>query len=144
MTLYKLIHLHDIDDYIVPDVKNLGFFSSMRNVEDAIAFFASLPGFCHYPNGFIVTEHSLEYARMSKTPYVYEVCISIHDKNWDYEYESAISMHATQKQAMAAKQTWMKLNKTNHAIYHSTLIKQIWIDKRRVDEKSLFWAEGFQ
>ena len=38
MKIYKLVHIHDIDDYIVPDIKHLGYFSDVEKVKNAISF----------------------------------------------------------------------------------------------------------
>ena len=143
MKIYKLVHIHDIDDYIVPDIKHLGYFSDVEKVKNAISFFVSLPGFSSYPNGFVVTSHNISYAKKSKDYFVYELCCSIHDKNWDYEYENVISIHATQKDAKDAKREFKMLNKMENGILNSKLNKDIWIDARRVDEMSVFWNEGF-
>ena len=99
MQLYKLIHIHDIDDFVTPDIKKLGYYTSVEKVEEAIAFFAPLSGFCDYPNGFVVTEHEVSYGSRTSPKAVYELCLSVHDKKWDYEYENTISVHASRKEA---------------------------------------------
>ena len=143
MTLYRLIHIHDIDDYIVPDIKSLGYYTNIENIEDAIAFFVTLPGFCDYPHGFIVSEHELSYFRKNNPLHVYELCFSVHDKNWDYEYENILSIHSTLKSALLSKKKFKEMNKKDNTIFNSTLIKQIWINDVIVDRKSIFWSEGF-
>ena len=143
MKLYKLIHIHDIDDFITPDIKRLGYYTSLEKVEESIAFFVSLSGFCDYPNGFVVTEHEVSYGPHTPKNAVYELCLSVHDKKWDYEYENTISIHSSRKAADDAKRLFKQLNQKDHAIMNCKLIKQIWIDPFYLDEKSEFWSEGF-
>ena len=143
MIVYKLIHIYDVSDYMVPDIKHLGYFSDIDKVQRSISFFASLPGFSSYPTGFVVTSYDINYTKKSNDYFVYELCCSIHDKNWNYEYENVISVHATQKEAKDAKREFKLLNKMENGILNSKLCKDIWIDARHVDEPSTFWNEGF-
>ena len=85
----------------------------------------------------------MDYKVKTVNLYVYELIVSVHDKNWDYEYENLISIHTTSKEASERKRQFILLNKRNNRIFNCKLIKQVWIDRRKVDEKCNFWLEGF-
>ena len=143
MTVFKLIHIHDIDDYATSDVKDLGFFSSAEKAVEAISLFLPLAGFRDYPNGFLISRHDVSFSRKVKDPFVHEVVFSFHDKNWDYEYENVLGIYSTKSDALIAKKEFIELNKRPHAIYSAKLVKQVWINSRKLDEPNRFWAEGF-
>lgn len=60
----------------------LGCFSSAERVAAAIEKYRSIPGFCDYPNGFVVFAHEVE----EHAVLVYLANVYIHDAEYEFEY----------------------------------------------------------
>ena len=65
MKIYELVHMHGAETladgrFHYGDCAMLGCFSSAERVAAAIEKYRSIPGFCDYPNGFVVFAHEVE------------------------------------------------------------------------------------
>lgn len=70
MKIYELVHMHGAETladgrFHYGDCAMLGCFSSAERVAAAIEKYRSIPGFCDYPNGFVVLRTKWKSMRCS-------------------------------------------------------------------------------
>ena len=87
MKIYELVHMHGAETladgrFHYGDCAMLGCFSSAERVAAAIEKYRSIPGFCDYPNGFVVFAHEVE----EHAVLVYLANVYIHDAEYEFEY----------------------------------------------------------
>ena len=86
MKIYELVHMHGAETladgrFHYGDCAMLGCLSSAERVAAAIEKYRSIPGFCDYPNGFVVFAHEVE----EHAVLVYLANVYIHDAEYEFE-----------------------------------------------------------
>lgn len=87
MKIYELVHMHGAETladgrFHYGDCAMLGCFSSAERVAAAIEKYRSIPGFCDYPNGFVVFAHEVE----EHAVLVYLANVYIHDAEYVHKH----------------------------------------------------------
>ena len=90
------------------DCAMLGCFSSAERVAAAIEKYRSIPGFCDYPNGFVVFAHEVE----EHAVLVYLANVYIHDAEYEFEYSRNLGVFKNEGDARLAVEVFRQDNST--------------------------------
>ena len=113
MKIYELVHMHGAETladgrFHYGDCAMLGCFSSAERVAAAIEKYRSIPGFCDYPNGFVVFAHEVE----EHAVLVYLANVYIHDAEYEFEYSRNLGVFKNEGDARLAVEVFRQDNST--------------------------------
>ena len=141
MIVYELIHtyfLYENTPYL--SVKRLGYYSDMQKLQESIAFYGRLPGFCDTPNGFVIKQREI----IGEIPdsCFYEACIYAHTEDFEgYEYEVELGLFFDEKSAHYAVDLFCE---NNDLFLNNTLLQiERLVQKFALNER-YGWVDGFE
>lgn len=147
MNVYKLTHQRHIEYKLhtgewITDNKLIGFFDTRDNAEKAKAAISAKPGFCDFPDDFVIEEYTISEDSLSSV-YLVEHSYYIIDDRIDYTAE--IGVFPTEDAAMLAAKEYEKTSKIPVAT-HSwdedfDIDNYLSVAKYTVGEAD--WQEGF-
>ena len=141
MKIYELVHMHGAETladgrFHSGDCAMLGCFSSAERVAAAIEKYRSIPGFCDYPNGFVVFAHEVE----EHAVLVYLANVYIHDAEYEFEYSRNLGVFKNEGDARLAVEVFRQDNSTRWEA--DGLIVEWSVDQYTLDEMNC--ADGFE
>ena len=119
--------------------KVLGYYSNIKNVQDAILFYSKLPGFCDTPNGFVVKERKI--SGWTPNADFYNAYILVHTEDFeDYDDMIELGLYCDNVSAQDAIRSFC----ANNSLFLSNSLLEIeQIVDRLTINKHYGWIEGF-
>ena len=111
----------------------------MNKIQESIAFYGKLPGFCETLDGFVI--NARDVANMTSGDSIYEASIYAHTEDFeDYEYEEVLGLFPNEKSAQNAVASFCARN----ALFMNNPLLEIeqLVQKYTVNERC-GWVEGF-
>ena len=136
MRIFEVIHVHDVADDDIPDIKSLGYFSKYENACAVINHRKTVVGFEDYPNGFIIIPHDID----EEVKNIYVLWLAVHDEEYQYDFERTIGLYTSMEAAEKAKQEFCKFNASH--ILKCKLVVEVNIDEATIDADNS-WLFGF-
>lgn len=138
MKVYKLMHiLYRWKDEVVVSPKDLGFYRSLKNAQDAIAYYNTCLGFRDNKDGYSITCHDIIGDVFDDT--FYEVMAHFHDPDYDTEHTEYLGLFGDYNKAESVLAEYCNNNKSIFQI--DGLDAEKIIGKCIIDKK--YWEEGF-
>ena len=141
MTVFELLHTYYIfKDDAYYSLRALGFYRTRTDVDEAIAFYRTVVGYCDSPNAFTVRRRTV-YGEV-QNDIVYEAMVYAHTDYYDdYEYTAELGLYASEVDAQSAV---LQFRNENAIFYQSESvgieIEEI-VNKWRINERAC--QEGF-
>lgn len=140
MIVYELLHTYFLcNNRPCLSYKRLGYYSDMNKIQESIAFYGKLPGFCETLDGFVI--NARDVANMTSGDSFYEASIYAHTEDFeDYEYEEVLGLFPNEKSAQNAVASFCARN----ALFMNNPLLEIeqLVQKYTVNERC-GWIEGF-
>lgn len=141
MKIYELVHMHGAETladgrFHYGDCAMLGCFSSAERVAAAIEKYRCIPGFCDYPNGFVVFAHEVE----EHAVLVYLANVYIHDAEYEFEYSRNLGVFKNEGDARLAVEVFRQDNSTRWEV--DGLIVEWSVGQYTLDEMNC--TDGFE
>lgn len=130
MEFFHLLHIYEGSA-----AKDLGYFSSLPNIQKAKERLNEKPGFSNYQDGYIVIRRSSPCA-CEGAPF-FEAIVYYHSIDFSTEYSSSLGYYGTEQEAQCAIADFEAANTSNVP----DMIRELIVNK--CDLNKLLWAEGF-
>ena len=138
MIVHQLTHFfHRVKGHLVFEPLVLGFYSSVDNVQKAVQYYISKPGFCDNTKAFSVRQ--LEVKGAFEGPGIFEVIVYFHTD--DYEYEYTVELGLFGNEALAYEALTIFVHENRHLFDIEDLIVEKIVNYCILDQRE--WAEGF-
>lgn len=136
MIVYELTHVfqnHGSEMVCAP--KGLGFFPSLEGAEQVMADYRRLPGFCSFPDGFVIRCRSVIGAFTER---LYEALAYFHTEDYAEEYTLELGLFGEESEAERAIQSFRA---ENQLPLGGSWVLELIVNQEVIGRRS--WCEGF-
>lgn len=138
MILYELNHVFFRNEGAIwGDSRNLGIYSSVEQVENAIRYYSTQPGFKDNQDAFSVRERPV--IGECSDGIVYEAMVYFHSEDYEFEYTAELGLWGDEKTAAAKVEKYCADN--SRLLNAKDIIAEKLANKCRIDQRT--WFEGF-
>lgn len=142
MKIYELVHMHGAETladgrFILRGLRDARLaFRRRSGWQQQSEKYRSIPGFCDYPNGFVVFAHEVE----EHAVLVYLANVYIHDAEYEFEYSQNLGVFKNEGDARLAVEVFRQDNSTWWEV--DGLIVEWSVDQYTLDEMNCI--DGFE